>query len=81
MKAPTKAQLLYAAGAIFEARVIVERYLQSPSGKLDVLLHELEMGYFRQADALTKNKPPKQKAKKKLPSPPALASPDRPDEK
>lgn len=50
---PTKAQLLYAAGAIFEARVVVERYLQLPDGKLDEKLRELELGYYRQADAVT----------------------------
>ena len=48
---PSKAQLLYAAQAVFEARVIVERYLQLPEGKLDAKLHELEMGYYRHAAA------------------------------
>jgi len=55
-KQPSRAQLLYAACAIFEARVIVERYLQQPQGKLDDLLRELELGYYRQADALARKK-------------------------
>jgi hypothetical protein len=50
-KEPTVAQLLYAAKAIFEARVIVESYLQKPQGKLDTRLQELEMGYYRHAEA------------------------------
>jgi hypothetical protein len=50
-KKPTKAQLLYAAQAVFEARVIVERHLQQPEGSLDAKLRELEMSYYRHADA------------------------------
>jgi hypothetical protein len=49
-KQPTKAQLLYAAQAIFEARVIVERYLQQPDGRLDDKLRELELNYYRHAE-------------------------------
>ncbi len=57
-KPPTKAQLLYAAQAIFEARVIVERHLQQPEGSLDAKLRELEMDYYRHASAL-ESKPKK----------------------
>jgi hypothetical protein len=54
-KAPTRAQLLYAAEAIFEARVIVERHLQLPEGSLDAKLRELEMGYYQQANQIKRS--------------------------
>lgn len=47
----TKSECIAAAKAVFEARVIVERYLRLPEGKLDAKLHELEMNYYRHADA------------------------------
>jgi hypothetical protein len=47
----SKSECIAAAKAVFEARVIVERYLQQPQGKLDTLLQELEMDYYRHADA------------------------------
>ena len=53
-KEPTKAQLLYAAEAVFQARIIVERHLQLPEGSLDAKLRELELGYYRHADAKSK---------------------------
>ena len=50
-KTPSRAQLLYAAQAVFEARVIVERHLQLPEDGLDKKLHELELNYYRHAEA------------------------------
>jgi len=47
----SKAECLAAAEAVFQARVIVERYLQLPQGKLDERLRELELDYYRHADA------------------------------